>query len=152
MSKAGRTDGGYTYVALLVVLVGITLAAQTTFVPTATKAKRATEAEIIFQGRAYRDAIARYWAFDEEPAFPSTLDDLLRDPRDPGVKHIRRLYDVDNWTAEFRADGGIQGVFPDRRDMPLKQAGFPPDLADFEGKKSYKDWVFRFVPDPAPSE
>jgi hypothetical protein len=145
-SKAGRTDAGYTYVAMLVVLVGLALAAQVTSVPSATTAKRAIEEQIIFEGRAYRDAIARYWAFGDEPAYPASLDDLLNDPRDGSVRHIRKLYNPDGWRAEYGADGGIQGVFPNRTDAPLKQSGFPVDLSDFGGAATYEAWVFRFQP------
>jgi type II secretory pathway pseudopilin PulG len=146
-SKAGGTDAGYTYVAMLVVLVGLTLAAQVASVPSATTAKRAIETQIIFEGRAYRDAIASYWTFGDEPELPTSLDDLLNDPRDPNVRHIRRLYDPDGWRPEYSADGGIQGVFPNRSDAPLKQSGFAADLSDFAGAEAYEAWVFRFVPD-----
>ena len=149
MWKAGGTskrDGqaGYTYVAALAILVTATMAAQVAFIPSGNVAKRALEAEIMFQGQAYRDAIGSYWAFDE-PAFPSSLEHLVDDPRESSLRHLRRLYNPEQWTAVYNADGTIQGVVPNRDGVPLKQGNFEADLSELEAANSYADWVFVFV-------
>ena len=149
MLKAGAinnrgTQGGYTYVTALAVLVTATLAAQVTFIPSGNVAKRALEEEIIFQGRAYRDAIKSFWEYDE-PIYPRDLDDLLTDPRASEIRHLRRLYGIDSWNIVFNADGTIQGVVPRRGGVPLKQGNFAVDLAGFEAAESYAEWEFVFV-------
>ena len=153
MSKAGRTStGGYTYVSLLVVIVAATLSAQTTWVPSGTRAQRAAEAELIFRGLAYRDAIRSYWEADpDRPSFPSTLEDLLQDPRGEGTRHIRRLYEPvfgDEWELLPADGGGIAGVAPRTDLTPLKRANFPADLAIEDGADSFGDWRFVFTPEP----
>lgn len=153
MLKAGainsrNSQGGYTYVTALAFLVTTTLAAQVTFMPSGNVAKRALEEEIIFQGRAYRDAIKSYWEYDE-PIYPRNLDDLLTDPRASEIRHLRRLYAIDNWNIVFNADGTVQGVVPRREGIPLKQGNFAVDIEEFEGAQSYAEWEFVFV---APDE
>ncbi|NNF24155.1 MAG: type II secretion system protein [Rhodobacteraceae bacterium] len=143
--------GGYTYVSVLIVLVALALAAQTTWIPPGTEAKRAREAELLFEGMAYRDAIGSYWrAEPEDPAYPASLDDLLDDPRAPGTRHIRRLYGIEagppRWTEAWNAEGRIEGVILQIEGTPLKTAGFAPGLEELEDAERYSDWVFRFVP------
>ena len=155
MWKAGPTrrgQGGYTYVSLLVILVAVTLAAQTTFVPSGTNAQRAAEAELIFRGMAYRDAIRSYYEHDpDSPAYPETLEALLSDPRAPEARHIRRLYDPPmggEWALIAADGGGIAGVAPKVESTPLKRVDFPSDLGLEEPVESYDDWAFRFEPAP----
>lgn len=157
-SKAGRTSrpaargtAGYTYVSLLIAMAAIAMAAQATWIPTETEARRQAETELIFRGLAYKAAIEAYWRFDPlMPAYPSDLNDLLSDPRADGVRHIRRLYasPVGNgWQRIDTPGGGIQGVVPASRDAPLKRTDFPKELEIFEDARDYRDWQFVFTPD-----
>ena len=161
MSKAGPTDprrgrgqGGYSYISLLIVLVALAMAAQTPWIPSSTTARRMAEQELVFQGRAYRDAIRSYWELvPADPSFPATLEDLLDDPRRPGVRHIRRLYAPSiggEWEAIRGAGGGIAGVRPDSEETSMKQSGFAPDLQIEEPAETYRDWTFTFDPDATP--
>lgn len=140
--KAGATDAGYTYVTMLIVLVAGAITAQAAYIPSSTSAQRALEEQILFEGMAYRDAIQSYWELRGENRLPRRLEDLLRDPRDPSVRHIRELYAAEMWDTEYGADGSIQGVVPKREGAPFKQSGFGSDLEAFEGAESYRDWRF----------
>jgi len=51
--------------------------------------------------------------------------------------------------ADRRAvDGGIQGVASSSELEPLKKANFPKRWKDFEQAKTYRDWVFQYIPRP----
>src|SRR5512145_2783151 len=57
--------------------------------------QREREAELLWRGLQYRQAIASYYNVKQGPQqmYPAKLEDLLKDPRFPGVKrHLRRLY------------------------------------------------------------
>lgn len=158
MSKAGQikrqqirsSEAGYTYISVLVMVVGVALAAQSTWIPASTTSKRASEDELIFRGTAYAQAIESYWRADpENPSFPSTLEDLLIDPRDGVTRHIRRLYEPvfsRDWTIVQAEEGGIKGVSPGARIQPLKTANFPAEMIANTESQVYSDWIFAFEP------
>ncbi len=142
---------GFSYVMVLaaVVIVGIVLEAAQLTTWRVLQADR--EAELLFRGRAYRNAIRDF--YQANGAFPRSLEDLLKDPRSASRKYIRELY-VDpmrkgEWTL-VRAGGGIAGVASTSREEPLKQANFPTEFEKFSGAKSYADWIFEYVPPPRP--
>ena len=156
MWKAGQTEpkageAGFTYAALLIVLVGLALGVQAAAIPTATITQRASEDELIHRGLAYVRAIESYWRADpDEPAFPPTLDALLLDPRDGETRHIRRLLPPaagENWELLFADEGGIRGVAPVSDSVPFRQSGFPPEVVTPDGAMGYSDWQFVFDPD-----
>jgi hypothetical protein len=118
--------------------------------------RRDREAQLLWTGEKYRDAIASY--FLKGPAgvrqYPQSLDDLLADQRSGVLKrHLRRVY-VDpvtgkaDWQLERLADGAIIGVRSASQDRPIKQAGFSPEKADFEAAECYCDWLFSYRPPP----
>lgn len=155
MSKAGQTDrvAGYTYPAVLILLVGVALAAQSATIPASGRAQAEREAELLFRGLAYREAIQSYWdAGAPSPVLPRDLDDLLLDPRTEGLRHIRRLYDDPmpggGWRVLRGADGGISGVVSTARGTPRRKAFFPAGLEGFAEADSYGGWRFEFSPDP----
>ncbi len=156
MSKAGPTEAkrgeaGYTFAAMLVLLVALALGAQATVIPTSTERQRAAEEELIHRGLAYARAIESYWRADpENPAFPPTLEALLDDPREDGRRHIRRLLDpviAEDWTLIPAEGGGISGVAPDSNDAPFKRSGFPEGVDFPEDVTAYADWQFVFDPE-----
>ena len=150
--QAGRDQrqAGYTYVSVLAVLAVMAVAAQTTWIPSRSERLRDAEAELLFRGDAYRRAVASYWAAGgADPRLPSGLDDLLDDPREPGRRHIRRLYDDPlggGWTLLYGEDGGIAGVASSSPEAPRRRAFFPPGYEAFEEAGTYADWEFRFEP------
>ena len=87
---------------------------------------------------------------------PKDLAALLEDVRYPKpLRHLRRLYpDPITGTPEWgvvRDGDGIAGVYSLSDASPIKQAGFVPAYENFNGRSSYRDWVFAFtVPRRAP--
>ena len=148
-STAIRRQRGFTYLGALfaVVLVGILLARAGEVWHTALTRER--EAELLFIGRQYADAIAAYYAATpgEAKQWPRTLEDLLEDRRGPQLKrHLRRLYrdpftNRQTWGL-IESGGFILGVYSLREGRPFKQAGFAEAEAGFANAKSYRDWRF----------
>jgi hypothetical protein len=120
---------------------------------TLTMERRGKEAEILWRGLAYREAIRVYYESSPGTAksYPQELKDLLYDARlvRPN-RPLRKLY-VDplsggEWGLVHNDAGRIIGVFPNSNAMPLKQAGFPDILAAFTAAKHYSDWKFIYQP------
>jgi len=143
---------GFTYIGVLVLvaMMGMALALASELWHTAQK--REKEQELLFIGNQFRRAIAMYSA--NGGGNLQRLEDLLKDPRIPGVRrYLRKIYrDPMTGSTEWGLvkSGGdvITGVYSLSGDEPLKQAGFNATDSEFEGKKKYSDWVF--VPKPAP--
>lgn len=117
--------------------------------------KREREQELLRIGREFRAALLAYYEVSPgAKKFPPSLDDLLRDPRFPGIKrHLRRIYaDPITGKAEWgvvRIGDQIVGVHSLSDRAPLKLGNFEPDEADFTGKVKYSDWIFiASPPDP----
>lgn len=158
-SRAGTRRSsarGFTYVAVLaaVVIIGIVAEAGRATTWHALKADR--EAELIFRGLAYRNAVRSFHLANG--VFPRTLEDLEKDPRSPTKRHIRRLYrdpmakdEKAEWRLVRAIDGGIAGVASASSDTPLKQANFPVELEKFTGAQSYAEWIFEYVPPQKPA-
>ena len=116
--------------------------------------QREREQQLLFVGDQYRQAIRRYWF--AAPAgmphlLPASLDALLEDDRYPTpTRHLRRLYpDPITGSTEWglvRAGDRIVGVHSPSEDKPIKQTGFEKADAAFEGRETYKEWVFMYVP------
>jgi type II secretory pathway pseudopilin PulG len=150
--RAGRGRArGFTYIGLLVlvVLIGIMLAAAGQVA--STTAQRERETELLFIGHQYRDAIGRFVAMNRR--FPQELNELLGAEADSPmpVHFIRRLYadpmtrTVD-WVLVPAPDGGIAGVASSSPLVPLKHANFDGDDLGFGDAATYRDWIFQFNP------
>jgi type II secretory pathway pseudopilin PulG len=143
---------GFTYVALLLIVAIILLAATATIEVGMVMKRRMAEDELLFAGIQYRQAIKSY--FDATPsgsggAGPTQLQDLLHDPRYPSLRrHIRKLYADPltgkmDWCLIKSPDGkGILGVYTPSREVPIRMANFPDDVFYFKGSTSYAQWVF----------
>jgi type II secretory pathway pseudopilin PulG len=115
--------------------------------------QREREAELLWRGLQYRQAIASYYQVKHgaQRMYPPSLDVLLRDPRFPGVvRHLRRLYPDpmtgQEWEPVKDPAEKLIGVRSTSDLVPFQQAGFPPGLEALEGKSSYREWEFVFVP------
>ena len=113
------------------------------------------EAELLFRGLAYRHAIESF--YKSNGAYPRELEDLMKDPRSPGRRHLRVLYpdpmaknEKKEWALVRAKDGGIAGVVSTGEGEPLKKANFPKEIEKFASAKTYRDWVFEYVPLPVP--
>ena len=152
-------QSGVTYVGVLVLvaLMGITAAVAADVWHTGRK--RECERELLFIGNQFRQAIGHYYEHSPGPAktFPRNLNDLLRDPRTPGMKrHLRRIYPdpttgSEEWGLVKGPSGEILGVFSRSEEIPLKKANFRKADASFEGKQRYSDWTFVYTPTRTPA-
>ena len=153
--RCAARAGGYTYVALLVLLALYGLASAVAVSTASLLQQRANEEELLFVGRQFAAAFRSY--YESSPAgnrqFPAKLDDLLRDPRFPGVKrHLRRIYADPMtgapWGLVAAPGGGIMGVHSVSQRAPLKVASFDADLAGLAHRRKYSEWVFQYAPPP----
>ena len=138
---------GFTYLTILFVVafmgLGLAVAGQVWH----TQAMRDREAELLFTGNQYRRAIERYYLSGPRQ-YPRALEDLLRDPRQPGtVRYLRKLYSdpvsgAKEWSVVKAPDGGIMGVYSNSEEKPVKSGGFSVANAAFEGTEKYSDWKF----------
>jgi type II secretory pathway pseudopilin PulG len=147
---AARREQGFTYFMVLFLVAGLGLATAAAGTMWHTVRQREKERELLALGEEFRTAIARYIRSTPSgrPQYPKRLEDLLSDPRFPGVaRHLRRIYPdpmtgSPEWGLVKAPDGGIMGVHSLSQDRPLKRAGFRPLDARFEGATAYADWQF----------
>ena len=151
--RSFRKEDGFTYLAALfmVAVIGITLSV--TAEVWSSVVKREREEELIFRGGQMRDAIkSYYYSSPGARVFPREMNQLIKDPRFPGVKrHLRRIYEdpmsgKPDWEAIKAPDGAIKGVRSLSEAEPLKKENFPSDFEDFNGKSKYSEWEFVYNP------
>jgi type II secretory pathway pseudopilin PulG len=143
---------GFTYLALLaaIIIIGISLGAATRY--WSNILLRDQEEELLFRGEQYRQAIEKYaTAVPGRISLPPTIDSLLQDPRSASKHYLRRKFKDPVSGNDFEVirdtlTNGIVGVFSPSKKVPLKQANFPDQDKEFEGKKSYNEWRFVYTP------
>ncbi len=144
---------GVAYVGLLLMIAIIGVVAGTAADVYQQTRQRSRETELLWIGNQYRQAIASYVASSRGAAqsYPQKLEELLLDPRFPGVRrHLRRIYPdpmtgKPDWELILAPQGGIAGVKSRSTVVPLKQSGFRPRDAQFENKQSYAEWEFTTI-------
>ena len=148
-----RYQLGFTYLAVLFIVATITAGLAFIGEMWETAAKREKEAELLFIGDQYRRAIGRY--YESTPGavkhYPRTLDELLKDARQPSTqRYLRRRY-VDpfgdtEWGLVRGSDGGVAGVYSLSDERPLKSRNLKLRNAGLEGGQRYADWKFVYAP------
>lgn len=145
-NRTGQAGFAYIWLLFVVALLGVGAALSASLY--SLDVRRDKEAELIRIGHEYRDALRSYYDTSPGPKkFPPSLDDLLRDPRFPGVKrHLRRIYpdpitNKSDWGV-VRVGAEIVGIHSLSDAQPLKIANFDPDDQEFAGKTKYSEWVF----------
>ena len=151
-SRRHRTmQRGYAYLALLILIAIIGVAAVATAQLGAIYQRRMAEEELLFIGGEFQRALLSYALATPAGQLPQPheLADLVRDPRYPNpMRHLRRLYadpvtGKDDWVLVRSPDGqGIVGIHSASTAHPIKLAHFPMDFQGFGDKHSYVDWVF----------
>ena len=143
-------QGGFTYIALLLVvaIMGVWLGATANVWQL--RQQREKEKELLFVGQQFQLAIERYARAAQGTGrrLPMRLEDLLLDERSlEKRRHLRRIY-VDpmtgnaDWALVRQADGQIIGVHSQSTQAPLKRAGFDFKYSGFTAAASYAEWVF----------
>lgn len=155
-----KSESGFTYIAaiVMVTIMGVMLGAvgQTW----STIMKRERETELMFRGTQIVRAIERYQNSDrpantqqnQQQNAPVRKLNELRDLWEPDtrfarkVRYLRKEYLDPMTNEEFDVikdpAKGIVGVKSKSEDEPLKQANFPLEFLEFEGKKKYSEWEF----------
>lgn len=153
---AHRAQSGFAYVLLLLAVALISLAATAALGLGATMTRRDAERELLAIGAEFQQALRSYAGVPVGAVAmtatsgqgPRSLEDLLKDPRVPGVRrHIRQLYadpltGKGEWGLVRDAQGRIAGVHSLAEGKPIRQAGFEPQFATLKDAESYRDWVF----------
>jgi len=159
-----KSSAGFTFIAamIMVIIMGIMLGAvgQTWQMIM----KRDKEAELLFRGGQYLDAIERWRkpGHGKPPATPiKDLKDLVEDPRSlQKVHHLRKVYLDPITNKDFDVikspTKGIIGVASTSKEKPIKVdfKNMTGAYKSFDNKEKYSDWKFvptdlqKFIPGP----
>jgi len=146
-------DGGFTYLGLMVLVTIIGLVGAATLKADALLRRAAAENELLETGAAFGDALKRYADATPrgQPPYPPTLQELLKDPRVPGVRrHLRKIF-VDPVTGKAEwgvvwvdpgSQRGVLAVYSLSQAKPLKQANFDSRFPNFETRQHLSEWKF----------
>lgn len=153
-AHARSRQHGFTYMGVLFLVGLLGLAAASIGTAASHERRREKEAELLFVGHQFRDAIRRYYEAAPGPLkqYPPNLEVLLKDPRTPAVRrHLRRIHadpitGKAQWGLVEAPGGGVMGVFSLSGAAPLKTGNFRKVDASFEGGKVYSDWKFVYIP------
>jgi type II secretory pathway pseudopilin PulG len=145
-----RAHRGFGYLALLILVAVLGMAAASTVQVGALLQRRFAEDQLLFVGAEFERAFSSYAAATPpgRSPYPRALDELVRDPRFPGLRrHLRRIY-VDpitgreEWGLLVSPDGGIGGVHSLSALQPIKQSGFDGGWERLANRSQYQEWLF----------
>lgn len=153
MRRGGRAlQQGYTYIGLLLFVAVLGLVSASTLRIGVTAQRRVAEQELLERGWALTQALESYARATQgaQSPYPSSIQDLLRDPRSPlvVVRHLRRIErdpitGGTEWGVVLSADRrGIVGFYS-LSEQKAWRRDLPPPFDDFNDKPLYRDWVFR---------
>jgi hypothetical protein len=136
----------------MIALMGAALAGTATFY--SQTVRRANEAQLMWIGEEFRDAIALYYFRSPGTVrtYPEKLEELIEDRRYLSMqRYLRRIYrdpmtGGTQWGEIKAPNGGIMGVYSLSGASPIKRAGFADEFRHFSKAKTYREWTFIFVP------
>ena len=145
-------QGGFTYLGLVVFVAIIGMVGAATLKIGSLLQRAAAEEELLEIGAAFGAALQSYAAATPRgtpPQPPPTLQELLKDPRFPGVRrHLRKIF-VDpmtgkaEWGIVYLGDQkGVVAIYSLSTAKPLKIANFDSRFQNFENKEKISDWKF----------
>lgn len=150
-SSVRPRQGGFTYLGLIILVTVIGLVGAATIKVDALLARAAAEEQLLDIGAAFSAALESYAAATPQgqPLQPPTLQELLKDPRTPGLRrHLRKIF-VDpvggsaEWGIVYLADKtGVVAVYSLSQRQPLKIGNFDARFQGFENKAHIADWKF----------
>jgi len=159
MAIRARRAAGFTYLGLIVLVTIIGLVGAATLKADSLLRRAAAEEELLETGAAFSAALTSYAEATPrgQPPQPPSLEELLKDPRVPGVRrHLRRIF-VDPITGKAEwgivwlnkgsgADGsggsGVLAVYSLSQSKPLKIANFDARFQNLESRERISDWKF----------
>jgi hypothetical protein len=147
-------ERGVTYLMLMFAIVLIGIATTAAAKQWKTTVQREREIDLLAKGIEIQNALALYSATKKAgrvmpgEVYPQTLADLTRSPK----PFLRKVY-LDpmgrgEWEYLRAPTGGIMGVRSTSRAKPFRQRNFPLAVRHFEGRPTYRDWIFQH---PSPS-
>lgn len=143
---------GFAYVLLLASIAIVALAAAASVQIGTQASRKSAEQALLFVGSEFERAFRSYAAYARHG--PRTLEELLKDPRSPGIRrHLRQIYadpltGQPNWGLVKDPAGFLTGVYSLAPGQPIKQTGFEPNRIHFENAEGYDAWVFGLPPLP----
>ncbi|TFW36181.1 type II secretion system protein [Massilia horti] len=152
--RARQRQPGFTYVALMILVATIGIAAMAAVQVQELARRRAAEAELLYVGKQYIKAFLEYELYTPEGngnRAPARLEDLLKDPRQSGVRrYLRQLYadpvtGKPDWQLIRAPGGGIMGVRSASCATTIKHSFPDGDFVFLDGRKRYCDWIFAYV-------
>jgi type II secretory pathway pseudopilin PulG len=145
-------QSGLAFLSLMLAIVVIGIVATSALQWGAAYAQRDAEAQLLFVGEEIQQALARYDNATPVglPRSPASLQELVRDPRYPGVvRHLRQLYidpftGTPDWAVIQDPFGRIVAVHSRSKLKPLKTTGFELPLGHLERRNAnaYDEWLF----------
>jgi type II secretory pathway pseudopilin PulG len=149
-----RNERGVTYLMLMFVIVLIGIATTAAAKQWKAIVQREREADLLAKGIEIQNALALYSATIKAgrvmpgEVYPQALADLTRLPK----PFLRKVYldpmESGEWEYLRAPTGGIMGVRSKSRARPFRQRDFPLAVRHFEGRATYRDWVFQH-PNPS---
>jgi type II secretory pathway pseudopilin PulG len=147
-----QSEAGFTYIALMITLAVIGVAAAATLQLGSVMQRRDAEETLLDIGSQFRTALKDYSQGGAGGA-PQSLQDLVRDPRLPNPRrYLRKIYadpltGKANWGLVRTPNGnGIIGIYSLAPGHPIKIANFPAVYETFKDKRSYSEWIFTAIP------
>lgn len=153
-------EKGFGYVFLLVLIAVLGGVSAYALEKGQLLSRRQAEQELLRVGRTFEEALYSYsgarlpepHSSPSSPVMmatgPAQLEDLLRDPRMPGVRrHLRKIYPdpltgKTEWGLVRNQAGRIVGIYSLATGTPIKRSGFDSRYGNFDNAESYQDWKF----------
>lgn len=150
-----RRQEGFSYVIVMFLVAALSLVAVRAIENSIMIERRDLEAELLWRGTAYREAIKQYHLGTpgSNQGYPHELKDLLSDQRlTRPTRPLRKLYRdpmtaAGQWAVVRNESGDVIGVHSLSTVKPIKRAGFPTELASFANAQHYSDWRFVYLPE-----
>ncbi|MEQ1601797.1 MAG: type II secretion system protein [Methylophilaceae bacterium] len=147
---------GFAYIALLLVIAGITLSLGKASEDIAQNAARERETQLLFIGKQFINAIGSYYRNSPQgnKQYPLALEDLITDNRfQKPARHLRKRYidpmtDNSDWGLVKNEQQQVIGVYSLAQTPPIK-TDFEPILKQSFGENpllTYSDWKFIYLP------
>ncbi len=153
----GKRQQGFTYVSALFLVAAFGAGLALTGEIWSHARQREKEAELIWIGNQFRQAIGVY--YHRSPGavkrYPEKLDDLLEDKRYASKqRYLRRIYadpiaGKPEWGLVAAPGGGIMGIHSIATAKPLRSAPLSREDNSAVTAASYRDWRFAYEP-PTP--